>query len=99
MFLGGDPALKPAKTPARAQSVADMFSADLADEEDAIKFYTRSAQAAEKAGDLGTRRLFENTALDEEGHKDWLETQLALLERLGEPAYLARQISSDDPAE
>jgi len=99
MFLGGDPVLEPVKIPTRAQTIADVFSADLADEEEAIAFYTKSALAAEKSGDLGTRRLFEDTALDEEGHKAWLETQLALLERLGEPAFLAMQISKQKPAE
>lgn len=100
MFLGGDPVLKAAKTPKRAQTIVDMFKADLADELDAIKFYGSAAQTANGAGDVGTRNLFETTLLDEEGHKAWLETQLALVERLGEPTYWAMQISeSNGPAE
>ena len=97
MFLGGDPVLQSAKTPRRADTIADMIEADLADEQDAIKFYGASARGANEAGDIGTRRLFENTLLDEEGHKAWLETQLALLKRLGEPTFCAMQIS-DEPA-
>lgn len=91
VFLNGEPELKAAKTPHRAQALTDMFEADLRDEQEAIKFYTEAAQAADQAGDIGTRELFEKTALDEEGHMAWLELQLSLLKRMGEPAYIAMQ--------
>jgi bacterioferritin len=92
VFLKGDPNMKAAKTPKRAQAIQDLFEADLADEEEAIRFYSQASQAADKAGDIGTRELFTKTVIEEEGHMAWLETQLALLNRLGEPAYLAMQI-------
>ena len=53
MFLKGDPEVKAAKTPQRAQTLKDMFQADLTDEEQAIKFYTDAARAAGEAGDIG----------------------------------------------
>lgn len=92
VFLKGDPELKAAKVPNRAQALADMFEADLRDEQEAIKFYTEAARTADDAGDIGTRDLFEKTALDEEGHMAWLELQLSLLKRIGEPAYIAMQV-------
>jgi len=92
VFLKGDPVLKAAKTPHRAQALQDMFEADLRDEQDAIKFYTQAARVADEADDIGTRDLFERTALDEEGHMAWLDLQLSLLKRMGEPAYIAMQI-------
>jgi len=92
VFLKGDPVLKAAKTPHRAQALKDMFEADLRDEQDAIKFYTQAARTADEADDIGTRDLFERTALDEEGHMGWLDLQLSLLKRMGEPAYIAMQI-------
>ncbi len=92
VFLKGDPELKAAKTPHRAQALQDMFEADLRDEQDAIKFYTDAARTADEAGDIGTRELFERTALDEEGHIAWLELQLSLLKKMGEPAYYAMQV-------
>lgn len=97
VFLGGTPELKPAKVPGRAQSLRDMFAADLEDEKEAIAFYTKAARQAGDAGDLGSKRLFEDSAIDEEGHMAWLELQLDLLERMGEPAYIAMQIG--DPNE
>jgi bacterioferritin len=96
LFLKGDPHLEFAKKPHRAKSLVDMFKADLADEEEAIVFYTKAAQQAQEVGDIGSRKLFEQIALDEEGHKGWLEQQLDLIERLGEPVYSARFMSVGD---
>ena len=93
MFLKGHPVLKPAKVPHRAQSLADMFKSDLADEDEAIRFYSDAARTAADASDIGTRSIFERIVLDEEGHKAWLELQLDLLERIGEPAYVAKHMS------
>lgn len=99
IFLNGDPKLEPEKVPARAQALKDMFEADLRDEKDAIKFYTQAAHAAAEAGDIGTRKLFENTALDEEGHMSWLELQISLIERMGEPTYIAMHVGDPEGQE
>jgi bacterioferritin len=93
MFLNGKPQMGFAKKPEQAATLADMFKADLADEEDAIAFYTKAAQQANEVGDIGTRTLFEKIVLDEEGHKSWLELQLSLLERLGDQAFSAKYVS------
>lgn len=96
MFLKGSPELKAAKSPQRAQTLQDMFQADLADEEDAITFYTEAARAAGESGDIGSRLLFERIVLEEEGHKAWLELQLDLLKRIGEQGYVAKHMTIDD---
>jgi bacterioferritin len=93
LFLKGEPEVTAAKTPVRAESLKAMFEADLADEKDAIAFYSRASMAAAEQGDLGSRSLFERTAIDEEGHQAWLELQLDLLERMGEGAYIAKHMS------
>jgi bacterioferritin len=93
MFLNGKPEMEFAKKPVQAASLVEMFKADLADEEDAIAFYTKAAQQANEVGDIGTRTLFEKIALEEEGHKSWLELQLNLIERLGEQAFSAKYVS------
>ncbi|MCV2892081.1 MAG: bacterioferritin [Sulfitobacter sp.] len=97
VFLGGTPKLQAAKVPARAQSLEEMFNSDLVDEKEAITFYTMAARQAGEAGDIGTRNLFERTALDEEGHMSWLELQLSLLKRMGESAFTAMQIGQPVP--
>lgn len=93
LFLKGNPKLEFDKKPHRASTLIDMFKADLADEEEAIVFYTKAAKQADEVGDIGSRQLFEQIALDEEGHKGWLEQQLDLIERIGEPVYSARFIT------
>jgi len=94
MFLGGDPKVEAAKTPKRATSLKGMFESDLAEEKGAVAFYTEAAEAAMKESDIGTRHLFERIVLDEEGHSEWLDLQLDLLERMGEPAYIAKHMSA-----
>lgn len=94
LFLKGDPSLTLQKTPVRAASLAELFQADLADETEAIEFYTAAAKQASDVRDIGSRSLFEQTVLDEEGHMAWLELQLDLIKRMGEPAYIAKHISA-----
>lgn len=93
MFLGGDPKIEAAKVPHRSDSLKGMFEADLADEKDAVQFYTKAAQTAANASDVGTRTIFEQILLDEEGHMAWLQLQLDLLQRMGEPAYIAKHMT------
>ncbi|MBB3206413.1 bacterioferritin [Rhodopirellula rubra] len=92
LFLKGDPELKLAKTPVRANSLKQMFELDLADEKEALAFYTKASVEANADGDIGSRQLFERIAMDEEHHMGWLELQLDLLERMGEPAYIAKHM-------
>ncbi|QKV17516.1 bacterioferritin [Oricola thermophila] len=99
MFLKGEPELRLAKPPAIATSLAEMFEADLADEKEAIDFYSQAARDAAKEGDVGSRLLFETIALDEEGHMSWLELQLDLLSRMGEPAYIAKHMTAPGEGE
>ncbi|MCR9115379.1 MAG: bacterioferritin [bacterium] len=94
LFLKGDPKLEMAKTPHRAATLKEMFESDLADEQEAIEFYTKASIQASSDGDIGTRTIFERIAMDEEGHMSWLELQLDLLKRMGEPAFIAKHMPS-----
>ena len=87
MFLDGEPDAQSMNSVARSQSLKDMFEADLRDEFEARSFYTEASNRAHEANDIGTRDMFATIALDEEGHIEWLETQLGLLERMGEPGF------------
>ncbi|GHA55465.1 bacterioferritin [Amylibacter ulvae] len=93
LFLKGTPEIAFASPPKRAETLQEMFKADLADEEEAIDFYFKAAREANEANDVGSRMLFEQIAIDEEAHKAWLELQLDLINRLGEKAYSAKLVS------
>lgn len=99
LTLKGDPQIALQKAPVRVSSLKEMFETDLADEEEAFAFYKRAARDAAEEDDIGTRKLFEKIALDEEGHKAWLELQLDLLERLGEALFSARYLEAGEAAE
>lgn len=95
IFLDGEPDVTSMGKVGRAQTIKDMFEIDLQDEYQARNFYTKAATEADELGDIGTRDLFTQLVHDEEGHIDWLETQLALLEKLGEPIYLQTQLAAN----
>ena len=92
MFLKGSPEVTMVQAPKRAESLKSMFESDLADEREAIAFYTQAAMQATEDGDIGSRTIFERITLDEEQHMSWLELQIDLLDRMGEPAYISKHI-------
>ena len=94
--LGGEPEMGFANTPKIAKSLTDMFQSDLDDEKEAVAFYTRASKNAYEADDLATKALFEEIAIDEVGHANWLDQQLGLIERLGEERYASKQISGGE---
>jgi len=47
---------------------------------------------ADSVGDYVSRQLFVKILDSEEEHIDWLETQLDLIERIGEPKYLLSKL-------
>lgn len=99
MFLKGEPSVEFAKQPERAGSLKELFEADLAEEREAVSFYTSASVQAGENGDIGTKRLFEDIAIEEEQHIAWLELQLDLLERIGEGVYVSKHMSSGSEEE
>ena len=96
LFLKGTPVMAFEKSPVLHDSLVALFKADLADEENAIVTYTKAAREAYDVGDIGSKALFEEIVIDEEGHKAWLELQLDLIDRLGEKTYSAKFMSVGD---
>ncbi|ASY64626.1 Bacterioferritin [Sinorhizobium sojae CCBAU 05684] len=87
IFLEGHPNLQTVAPLRIGQNVKEVLKADLAGEYDARNAYKNSRDICHAAGDYISMRLFEELLSDEEGHIDFLETQLQLLEAIGEEKY------------
>jgi bacterioferritin len=74
------------------QTVREMFAADREIEVEAIDRLRRGIAMMRGKGDITSANVFEAILADEEQHIDYLDTQLDLLDKLGEPLYLAQQI-------
>ncbi|CAL9397726.1 MULTISPECIES: bacterioferritin [Streptomyces] len=79
------------------QTVTEMFQADRQIEVEAIDRLRRGIQVMRAKDDITSANIFEDILADEEEHVDYLDTQLQLVEKLGEPLYLAQQIEQPDP--
>ena len=81
------------------QNVKEVLESDLAGEYDARTSYRKSREICQKLGDYVTMQLFEDLLKDEEGHIDFLETQLDLLADIGDGKYGQLNANSADEAE
>lgn len=94
-FLKVDPVIRMEGEIRPARDLKSLFASDYEDEKEAVRFYSQSAREAAEEGDVGSRKLFEEIALDEEGHMAWLELQSELLEKMGEGLFISRYMSVD----
>ncbi|AEV38347.1 Bacterioferritin [Pseudovibrio sp. FO-BEG1] len=99
VFLEGHPNLQTIAPLRIGTSVKEVLEADLAGEREAIEYYSESRVFCEQQGDFVTMALFDSLLADEEGHCDFLETQLELLEQIGEEKYGLLNAGSADEAE
>ncbi|AWD23195.1 bacterioferritin [Pseudogemmobacter blasticus] len=87
IFLEGHPNLQKLDSLRIGQNIKETLECDLAAEHEARTLYIEARRHCDSVGDYVTRSLFDSLIADEEGHIDFLETQLGLYERLGEVAY------------
>ena len=99
IFLEGHPNLQRVAPLRIGQTIKEVLEADLAGEYDARKAYKASRELCESPGDYVSKNLFEELLSDEEGHIDFLETQLQLLNTIGIEKYGQLNSESADKAE
>lgn len=87
IFLEGHPNLQTLAPLRIGRTVREVLEADLAGELEAIESYKKSREICRKEEDYVSMGIFEELLSDEEGHTDFLETQLELLEKIGEERY------------
>jgi len=98
LFLEGHPNLQTLAPLRIGQDVREVLESDLAAEYDACASYRKSREICEEAGDYVSKQLFSELLAEEEGHIDYLETQLALLDKIGEARYCQLNAEAADAA-
>ncbi|PTX05005.1 bacterioferritin [Pararhodobacter aggregans] len=99
IFLGGHPNLQKLDSLRIGETPIETLKADLAAEEEAAALYREARAYCQSVSDFVSMELFQELLADEEGHIDFLETQIALHDRLGEERYALLNAASMDAAE
>jgi bacterioferritin len=96
LFLEGFPNMQVLNPLRIGQDVKQVLEADLAAEHEARALYEEAAAHCQSVGDRVSKNLFEELMEDEEGHIDFLETQLELVNQLGLQLYAQRHMGDLD---
>jgi bacterioferritin len=92
LYLDGHPNVQRLGTIGIGETAQEKLTLALDLERMAIDRLNRGIALSVERGDNGSRDLLEDILEGEEDHADWLETQLTLIDQLGEAHYLAQQI-------
>lgn len=92
LYLDGLPNVQRLGTVRVGETAPEKLKLALVLETEAIDRLQRGIVLCLAEGDDGSRQLLESTLQGEEDHADWLETQLHLIEQLGEAFYLTQQM-------
>lgn len=99
IFLEGHPNLQKLDPLRIGETPRETLDADLAAELGAVALYSEAREYCLSVKDYVSARLFEELLADEEGHVDFLETQIGLFDRLGEAGYALLNASTMAEAE
>ena len=94
LFLDGLPNFQALGKLRIGENPIELLKCDLALEHEALPALRDGVAHCEKIGDYVSRQLFADILDSEEEHIDWIETQLSLIDRLGDQNYLQTKISS-----
>ena len=92
LFLDGLPNFQALGKLKIGESPREILQCDLALELEAVPLLRQAIAHCESVGDFVSRQLCADILDSEEEHIDWIETQLSLIERIGEANYLAQQL-------
>jgi bacterioferritin len=87
LFLEGLPNLQDLNRLRIGENVPEMLNADLVLEREAAVLLREAIGHCEGVKDYVSRELLEDILESEEGHIDWLETQLGLIDKVGLQNY------------
>lgn len=95
LFLEGLPNLQEVAKLHIGEDVKEILECDLKIELEGVENYKEAVAYAESVKDFVSRDLFAKILADEEGHVDYLETQLQMIEDMGLQNYI--QLNSQSP--
>lgn len=96
LFLEGFPNLQTLDALRIGESVKEVIECDLKAEIEARALYQEAASYCREVGDYPSETLFKDLMADEEGHIDFLETQLELIARIGIELYTQKHVGGLD---
>ncbi|QOY63045.1 bacterioferritin [Lysobacter sp. H21R4] len=88
LFLDGLPNFQALGKLRIGENPREVFNCDLALEMDGLPLLRDAIAYCESVSDYVSRELFVSILESEEEHVDWIETQLGLMDRLGDQNYL-----------
>ena len=91
LYLEGVPNMQRLGPVKVGETVPEQLKAELETEKEAIARLASGVEQCRRT-DEGTRLLLEEILSQEEDHADWLETQLSMINDIGEGLYLNAQI-------
>ncbi|XOV90314.1 MAG: bacterioferritin [Pseudomonadota bacterium] len=91
LFLEGLPNLQDLDKLFIGETVPEMLQCDLEQEKVALPLLREAIAFCEQHKDFVTRQLFDDILKSEEEHVDWIETQLAMIEKVGLQNYIQSQ--------
>ena len=94
LYLEGLPNLQDLDKVYIGENVKECIEADLKAEHRAHPLYKEGIKYCEEVGDYVSREILARILESEEGHIDFLETQLELIEKVGEGRYMQSQIKA-----
>lgn len=94
LFLEGLPNYQRLLSLRVGQTLREQFEADMQIEVEVVERLRPAIALCREKGDITSAKLFEQILGEEEEHIDYLETQLELMERLGEQLYLAKTVAT-----
>ena len=96
LFLEGLPNLQDLGKLMVGENVQEILECDLKLEEAAIPDLRKAIADCEEASDYVSRMLFSEILESEEEHVDWLETNLALIDKVGIQNFIQSQMGGED---
>ncbi len=95
LFLEGLPNVQDLDKVYIGESVKEILTCDLQAEQRAHPLYKEAIAYFEQVGDYVSRELLAQILESEEEHIDFLETQLGLIDRIGEERYMQSKMKEE----